>query len=513
MQNYKGAISMLLTAVFLFLLCRRYFRIQQNLLLQRMQKAEMLSKMQESITDVLFSVNKSWEITHANKASLDFFPASSLKQIVGQNMWHLIPDTPDSTLQKQYNHAFQKQTTIHFEHFFPDLQKWYLVTAIPFEEGLTLHLRDTTQQKQTQKEIVLAKVKLDALINNTSDLIWSIDPTMKLVSSNKAFDNALKAFREAENLKPGDNIIFEEAEHQALSSQWQNYYERALSGERFSCEYQLEYKGVIHQSEINFNPIYDEQQNIIGVGCFARNISERKKMEEERSKLIQRLVKQNKELEEFSFIASHNLRSPVASMLGLIQVFNREDLSDSFNKTVISNLEISVQKLDEIINDLTHILDVRHRIEEAKEVVVMDALMGTIRNMLADAIAQNDAVIQSYFSQPEIVTVKSYLNNILFNLISNAIKYRKKEVPPIIKISFIQHEGFYHFTISDNGLGIDLTKYDSKIFMPYKRFHPHIPGKGIGLYLVKSNVEALGGSIEIESTPGEGTTFHFSIRS
>src|SRR6202012_3181663 len=97
--------------------------------------------------------------------------------------------------------------------------------------------------------------------------------------------------------------------------------------------------------------------------------------------LIQRLVNQNKDLEEFSFIASHNLRSPVASILGLLQIYNKQNPSDLQNTVVLDNLQKTAEKLDEIIVDLAQILDIRYRLEEAKEEVSFDSTIETIKSM------------------------------------------------------------------------------------------------------------------------------------
>ncbi len=509
-QNYKGVCFIALTSVFLFLISDYYYKKQQKAVLFSHQHSERLNTMLESITDGFFAVDKNWTITHINSASAKLF-GTSREKLLGRNLWSLFPKYTDSRSYREYTKAMHENTTVHFEDYLIPYKIWFEVNAYPFPNGLAVYFRDISQQKQIQKELMLGKSNLDALINNTNDLIWSIDKNLNLLSFNKPFQETMRFFAPNQELHSGSSVFLLNEQRQEFKD-WEQYYNRALTGERFSIEYLSESGGQVFYTETSFNPIFNQQKEIIGVGCFSRNISERKKNEEERSLLIQRLVNQNKDLEEFSFIASHNLRSPVASILGLIQIFNRANAGDEHNTIVVDNLEKTAKKLDEIIIDLTQILDIRHRIDEAKETVSFESVMDTIKSMLSYHIGKNEASIETHFEVPEILTVKSYLTNIFFNVISNSIKYRKEDNPPTIKISSESFEDTVLIKIEDNGIGLDLKKHEKKLFMPYKRFHNHVGGKGIGLYLVKSQVEALDGKIKIASTPGLGTTLSIYLK-
>ncbi len=504
-QNYKGVFFITLTSIFLFLISYYYYKKQEKLSRANQQNATHLNNMLESITDGFFAVDKDWKITHINNACARLF-GTSREMLMGINLWSLFSHYTDSKSYQEYTRAVRENITVYFEDYISPYNTWFQINAYPFQNGLAVYFRDISRQKQIQGQLMLGKSNLDALINNTNDLIWSIDKELKLLSFNKPFSEVLKQITPGLILQNGTAVPFPEIGGTSMYQEWISYYNRAFSGERFSIEYLFNAKGLSFNTETSFNPIYNEADEIIGVGCFARDISERKKNEEERLSLIRRLVNQNKDLEEFSFIASHNLRSPVASILGLLQIFNKKEPGDQYNLTVVENLETTAKKLDEIIVDLTTILDIRHRIDEAKELVSFESIMDTIYSMLSHHIRTNDAKIETCFSVKEIVTVKSYLTNILFNLISNAIKYGKKDTPPEIKVSTEIENDQILLKVSDNGIGLDLEKYGKKLFMPYKRFHNHVGGKGIGLYLVKSQIEALDGNIRITSAPGMGTS-------
>ncbi|PZR30514.1 MAG: two-component sensor histidine kinase, partial [Azospira oryzae] len=102
---------------------------------------------------------------------------------------------------------------------------------------------------------------------------------------------------------------------------------------------------------------------------------------------------------------------------------------------------------------------------------------------------------------------KPMVNSILYNLISNAIRYRSIERTPVVKVSSHEDGEYYFIDVEDNGLGIDLNQNKDNLFKLYKRFHFHVEGKGLGLYLVKTQIESLGGQIEVTSKVNEGTTF------
>ena len=142
----------------------------------------------------------------------------------------------------------------------------------------------------------------------------------------------------------------------------------------------------------------------------------------------------------------------------------------------------------------------------------MDYLIEKIKLSLAIQIKYCGALIKTDFSEiNEIHNVKSYIDSILYNLISNSIKYRNPEKQPEIFIKSSLKEDKIEIMVKDNGIGMDLNIYKEKVFMLYQRFHLDIEGKGMGLYLVKSQIEALGGSIEVESEVNIGTSFYIHL--
>lgn len=226
------------------------------------------------------------------------------------------------------------------------------------------------------------------------------------------------------------------------------------------------------------------------------------------------LLQRNKDLEEFSYIVSHNLRAPVANMLGLASLFKRTELSQEQHKELIPHLEDSAKKLDTTIRDLNEVLSIRNSAMKSREHIDVAETFNFIKKGLRNEIQENKVEIQTDFSEtPALYTVKGYIESILYNLLSNAIKYRSPDRPPQVSLRTYAEEEYDCLTVTDNGLGIDLKASDTyKIFGLYQRMHTHTEGKGFGLYLVQTQVESLNGKIEVESKIGKGTTFKVYLK-
>lgn len=223
------------------------------------------------------------------------------------------------------------------------------------------------------------------------------------------------------------------------------------------------------------------------------------------------LIKQNNQLEQFGFITAHNLRAPVARIQGLanlITISKGEDRELAIEKMVSSSYD-----LDRVIKDLNMILDIRRHTSSMKDINVYQTLQRILKTLEKERVATGATLTFNLDKETSVYGVPSYVESILFNLISNAIKYRALERPPIIIVTTTIKGDFTCLKVSDNGLGLDLQKFGHDLFGLYKRFHTHVEGRGIGLYLVKTQIAAMGGKIEVQSQLGEGTTFLIYLRS
>ncbi|WP_207429526.1 PAS domain S-box protein [Pedobacter sp. SYSU D00535] len=218
---------------------------------------------------------------------------------------------------------------------------------------------DITKEVESRKKIALARRNLNALINNINDEIWSIDSTYKIISSNDAFKEVVKTIIGRE-IVHGESIFFPELPPN-LILEWKQCYERALKGESFSFVSVSDFgPGKKYYLETKMSPIRNREE-VIGVSCISSNISAR--IEGER-----KMVEQNKLLLELLSIASHELRGPVASLLGLTNVFNTRNYADPFNAEIIKHVQELTSQLDEVIHtlvDKTYLLQQENKVKYA----------------------------------------------------------------------------------------------------------------------------------------------------
>jgi len=234
---------------------------------------------------------------------------------------------------------------------------------------------------------------------------------------------------------------------------------------------------------------------------------------EQKEKMTADLIQRNKDLEQFTYIISHNLRAPVANIIGLSSRLQQVNLAEDIKKQIAEGLFVSVKKLDEVIRDLNDILKVRQKVDESKQVINLTQFASDIHLSIEKMIENENAVIVWDFSEAnEIITIKGYLHSIFYNLISNSLKYRQPGIPPAIKIKSQKLNNKIILVFKDNGLGIDLNSLSDQVFGLYKRFHTdRAEGKGIGLYMVKTQVESMGGKISISSEVNVGTEFRIEF--
>jgi signal transduction histidine kinase len=223
------------------------------------------------------------------------------------------------------------------------------------------------------------------------------------------------------------------------------------------------------------------------------------------------LIKHNNELRQFSFSVSHNLRGPVASLLGLLGLIDPKSIVGD-NIEIFKHIQSSTERLDYIIKDLIKIIDIRQDIFQIRQKIHLEDEFKSIHDILEQEIYTHHVAFRNDFSNCEVIySVKPMIHSILYNLISNSIKYRSLNQPPVIEISSWEAKDIFALTVKDNGLGIDLNTHKDNIFKLYHRFHRHTEGRGLGLYLVKLQCEALGGTVHVESELNKFTKFTLQL--
>lgn len=270
--------------------------------------------------------------------------------------------------------------------------------------------------------------------------------------------------------------------------------------------------GSIVDVSLTVSPIINELNEVIGASKIMRDISAQKASEYEKAQMMNDLIQRNKDLEQFAYIVSHNLRAPVANIIGVTNFMKMPDIEPEENSQMVAALNKSVVALDNVIKDLSLILQIRREINEQKTLIRFSDIMNEIQLSIENLIKKENVEFVLEFSEiDEINSIKSYIYSIFYNLISNSIKYKQLNVQPIIKINSYLVDKHIVLVFKDNGLGIDLKKNKDTVFGLYKRFHTHTEGKGMGLFMVKTQIETLGGKISIRSEPNRGTEFKIEL--
>ncbi len=221
----------------------------------------------------------------------------------------------------------------------------------------------------------------------------------------------------------------------------------------------------------------------------------------------------NQHLESMARMVSHNLRSPMAGLKMILSLYDRMDTPDK-KEALMENFKEGANVLFDMVDDLSKIMmDYRELVKEMEELSLEKRLI-VVKKQLNQQILKSGATIVHDFSEyPTIYYSRYFLESIYLNLISNAIKYSRDEVPPIIALKSYVEEGKVMLSVSDNGIGIDMKDNGQKMFQMYKTFHnkKDVESRGIGLFMTKNQVEMIGGKINVESKVGEGTTFYLEL--
>lgn len=269
--------------------------------------------------------------------------------------------------------------------------------------------------------------------------------------------------------------------------------------------------------EVSIMPVCDVAGHCYQLVGVVHDLTKEKHAEQQQLLLTERLMQQNSDLQQFAYIISHNLRAPLANALGFSDLLTRVDKGSAIFTTAMQHLHTSLQQLDQVMTDVNDILSLRdtkagYRPEPvAVAAVCQQALLGLQQSL-------RDCGGHLHNALPEDLRVpgsRAYFHSIFHNLIANAIKYRSDARPLQIDIGAVQApDSTLTITVRDNGSGFDQENAQTTVFQLYRRFHTGKSGRGIGLFLVKAHVEAMGGQISVRSRVNEGTEFtlNFSPR-
>jgi PAS domain S-box-containing protein len=298
-------------------------------------------------------------------------------------------------------------------------------------------------------------------------------------------------------------------------------YDRSLKQWREAVEegkpFQMEVSIRRHDGEycwhlVRSTPVKLDQEKGMWV-CTLTDIHNQKVRSQELEQKNRELSIINNDLDNFIYTASHDLKAPIANIEGLINLLTRQlgARMTEMENNIIQMMNLSIVKFKGTIRDLAEMVKSQKETVEPPIPVAFEEMLENVKIDLQESITESQAHIESNFQILEISYARKNLKSVVYNLVSNAIKYRSSERTPHIRVS-TQAEGEYILlTIQDNGLGMNPDQQQN-LFRMFKRFHTHVEGTGIGLYIVKRIIENSGGRIEVESKPDRGTIFRVYLR-
>ncbi|MCC5937344.1 MAG: PAS domain-containing protein [Lunatimonas sp.] len=263
----------------------------------------------------------------------------------------------------------------------------------------------------------------------------------------------------------------------------------------------------------NAVPLRNEEQEIDHILLVHQNITNAKKLEAEREVLIKDLESHNEELLRFAYIVSHNLRAPIVNISLLLDLYNELDPSDPENQEVIENLKVSTNLLNATLQDLIEVVSIKKQKIPKVEPINFHLLLNNIEKSLFNQLKESGIKIHKNLTAlSEMNYVYAHLENFFMNFLTNSVKYKHPDRTPEVWIKTYKTDDYCVIEYRDNGIGLDLDRYGDRLFGLYQRFHNHVEGKGMGLYLVREQIRANDGKIETRSKVGEGLAFTIYLR-
>ncbi len=388
-------------------------------------------------------------------------------------------------------------------------QRWFTLMASPlssFSAGAVVMHINVTEKHLAKNKLLASEANLRTIFENTDIAYTLLDSNLDVIAFNTQAETLLGHLF-GKPLALGEHYFeyFNDTGETKMARSLMDSVAKGANYREEICKRTPE--GTDRWYLVRISPI-ELENKLMGICLATSDITERKLAEIEREKMIRDIVQRNQHLQQFTYIVSHNLRAPVAK----IAAFSEQMQDDTYTpeERTLFNTELveSVNKLDDVIKDLNQILKLGKMADQARERLDLAGIVNDVTQSLSGMLNKDEVVIISRFDEvSHLYSIKSYIHSIFYNLVINSIKYRQPGKKAIIHIESRNIDGQLKLIFRDNGLGIDLEKRGEAVFGLYKRFHTHVEGKGMGLFMTKAQVETLGGKIEIQSQVNKGTTF------
>jgi PAS domain S-box-containing protein len=374
---------------------------------------------------------------------------------------------------------------------------------------------DITERRAAEQAREKSEANYRLLAENTTDVVTIMDMELNIVWLSSSSEKLTGYTREEQRRLPIARQMTQESLERAIT-QFADELEREKCGgvaldRHADLQLEIYHKdGHTLWTENKIQFIRDSEGTPVNILMQGRDITARKKAEDALQKTLEDLKRSNEELEQFAYVASHDLQEPLRMVSSYVQLLEKryKDSLDQDAHDFIGYAVNGARRMQNLINDLLSYSRVGTRGKPFKPVESLDIFNAAINN-LEVAIAEAGATVE-HGELPRVVVDEIQMTQVLQNLVGNAVKFHGA-IPPVVRVDAVRKDGDWVFSVKDNGIGIDPQFYE-RIFLVFQRLHGNeYPGTGIGLSVARKIVQRHGGQIWLESQPGAGTTFYFSI--
>lgn len=373
-------------------------------------------------------------------------------------------------------------------------------------ERVIISTEDITRQKEAERVITSSQQRIESLVNTIDGIVWESDfNTFEFTYVNKKAEE-ISGYPVSEWLH---DATFWASKIHPDDRDWAIAF--CEQNSQSKNQYDFEYRMIAKNGEVIWmrDIVNVVRQN--GAPVFLKgimiDITKTKQAENDLNESLELVNEQKKRLMNFSYIVSHNLRSHAANIQSIMTLIDDADSDDERNE-LIGMLRTVSGSLNDTMVHLNDLVNVQANVSLAIEPLSLQAYADNALKAISDQIEAKEAMIANNIPHDVFVNYNpAYLESILLNLFSNALRYSHPERKPVISADWITENGRAALRVTDNGVGIDMNRYGDKLFGLYKTFHGNNDARGVGLFMTKSQIEAMGGNISVASQPGEGTAF------
>ncbi|SNC76017.1 PAS domain S-box-containing protein [Hymenobacter gelipurpurascens] len=414
---------------------------------------------------------------HAQISQQGYAEQVRLRRHDGQYRWHLNRLVPSVNNQGKLHRWYASSTDIH-------------------------------EQQMLAEELRRSEEQFRFLAETIPAIAWTAQPNGQIDYINTRWSDSTGVSVE-QTLREGWGPLLHQDEQEATMTRYQHCM---ATGENLEMETRLldvrtgRYRWHLHRAY----PLREDSGSITRWFGTTTDIDDYKRVQQHLEERNAELTRTNQDLDNFVYTASHDLMQPINNMEGIFQELTRTAFfRDPDAVKLIAMFEKALHQIYGTIHDLAQLVQVqKQRHELPLEPVELQTLAQEVLTSIGDTLDSTRAIVTLDFAAvPVVPFVRPNLQSVLYNLISNALKYAAPHRRPQVAVSTALENGRPVLLVQDNGLGIDLARYGSEMFQMFRRFHDHVPGSGMGLYLVNRIVQSHGGHISVESHVGQGTTF------